>query len=260
MKPLISLNHVSVHINKRAILKNIDLQLNQGECVAIVGASGSGKSSLALTILDLLPLHSGSIAFHVPASVHKAQKAQIIWQNIQGSLNPCLSIRSILLEPLLIIGNYSKQECEQAIEQILYAVNLSPSILSLRPGKLSGGQQQRLAIAKALICKPLLLICDEPLSALDSLNQSVILQLFHDIKQKTNCTFLFITHDIAATYTLADRVVVLDQGHIVEAATKQEIFANPQHPKTKDLLDAVPSFSLYSAESPQESPELIITV
>lgn len=254
MTPLITLDHVTVTINRRVILNDISLTLNQGECVAIVGTSGSGKSSLALTILGLLPLTSGKVTFHTPPTTHKAQRSQIIWQDVQGSLNPSLSIHTILSEPLVIMGTASKSEREHAIERILQAVNLPSTILTMRPSQLSGGQQQRVAIAKALICNPLLLICDEPLSALDCLNQSIILKLFDHIKQTINSTFLFITHDIAATYTLADRVIVLDEGKIVEVATKEEIFSNPQHPKTIDLLDAVPAFSLYMVPDPTQEP------
>lgn len=255
MTCLVQLDRVTVKINKKVILQNVSLNLYKGECTAIVGSSGSGKSSLALTILGLLPLTAGKIFFHSSQTLPKAKLAQIIWQDIQGSLNPSLPVHSILSESLKIIGGYSNKDLKQAMHAVLQAVNLPLNILPIKPRKLSGGQQQRVAIAKALICHPELLICDEPLSALDSLNQSIILDLFHKIKHSTQSTLLFITHDIAAAYSLADRIVVLDDGMIVENSRKDEIFSNPQHNKTKKLLEAVPVFSLYKAYLSEETPQ-----
>lgn len=253
MACLLYLDRVTIQINHRTILQNISLRLNRGECTAIVGSSGSGKSSLALSILGLIPPYSGTITFYTPAGMHQAKRSQMIWQDIQGCLNPSLSVRNILAESLHIMGGYSSQEQLLAIHEVLQAVNLPLNVLNLKPKKLSGGQQQRIAIAKALICKPELLICDEPLSALDSLNQSIILDLFNHIKKTTSSTLLFITHDIAAAYALADRIIVLDEGKIVEDAEKKEIFSNPKHPQTQNLLEAIPSFSLYDAHKEKNS-------
>ncbi|MBQ8498361.1 ATP-binding cassette domain-containing protein, partial [Chlamydia sp.] len=154
-----------------------------------------------------------------------------------------MTVQEIIAEPLNILGVFSKSQQQEEIDYVLKLVNLPKSFLSLRPNKLSGGQRQRVAIAKALICKPELIICDEPLSALDTMNQSLILNLFQKIKNQYNNAFLFITHDMSAAYTLADRIAVMDCGSLVEVASKSEIFSSPKHVKTRELLDAIPSFT-----------------
>lgn len=243
MDNLVSIHNLSITIRNHPILSNITLQLPRGQCLTLVGASGSGKSSLALAILGLLPINKGYIQFHLPRT-HIAKQVQMIWQNVYSSLNPTMSVRDLIAEPLQIIGGYSKSEQLEAITHALQLVNLPESVLHSKPYKLSGGQQQRVAIAKAIVCQPALLICDEPISALDALNQSVILELFQTIKNKNNITLLFITHDMSAAYYLSDTIAVLDRGELIEYAPKEKIFSHPQHSKTQELLKSIPRFSL----------------
>ncbi|SPN73358.1 Glutathione import ATP-binding protein GsiA,microcin C ABC transporter ATP-binding protein YejF,ABC-type oligopeptide transport system, ATPase component,nickel import ATP-binding protein NikE,ABC transporter [Chlamydia serpentis] len=248
MTTLLSIEDLSVTIRGKKILNQINLQLMKGSCLTIVGPSGSGKSSLALTVLNLLKRNTGTITFNIDTNLPRARKLQVIWQDIDCSLNPCMSIKTIIAEPLNIIGNYSKTEQEKEIYNVLDLVNLPKSILNLKPYKLSGGQKQRVVIAKALVSKPELLICDEPLSSLDTLNQSLILDLFQTIKKEYRNTLLFITHDMSAAYYIADTIAVMDQGNLVEYGSREKIFSTPQHIITQELLDAIPSFSLISKE------------
>ncbi|ACZ33177.1 oligopeptide ABC transporter, ATP-binding protein OppF [Chlamydia pneumoniae LPCoLN] len=257
MTTLLSIKDLSLTIRGKKILNHINLNLIKGSCLTIVGPSGSGKSSLALTILDLLKPTTGTITFHMDPKIPRARKVQVIWQDIDSSLNPCMSIKGIISEPLNIIGTYSKAEQNKEIYNVLDLVNLPKSVLHLKPYKLSGGQKQRIAIAKALVSKPELLICDEPLSSLDTLNQSLILDLFQTIKKEYQNTLLFITHDMSAAYYIADTIAVMDQGSLVEHACREKIFSTPEHTTTQDLLDAIPIFSLISTEmEPSEEYEL----
>ncbi|WP_366223894.1 ABC transporter ATP-binding protein [Chlamydia buteonis] len=248
MTNLITIKNLSISIRKQVILNDINLELKKGECLTVVGASGSGKSSLALAILGLMRPNEGTITFHVDPKTPKAKTVQIVWQDIHSSLNPTMSVEDLILEPLHIIGTYSKEKQKEKILSVLHLVNLPLSVLRLKPYKLSGGQKQRVAIAKALVCEPDLLICDEPISALDTLNQSLILELFQTIKQQCESTLLFITHDMSAAYYIADTIAVMDKGSLVEYAPREKIFMDPKHKKTQDLLDAIPLFSLEDTE------------
>lgn len=244
MSTLVSIKDLSLTIRKQPILRNVHLEICRGECLTIVGASGSGKTSLALAILGLLPPDAqDSIDFHIPPKTPRTKAVQMIWQDVYSSLNPMMTVQEIIAEPLHIMGGLSKSQQQEEIAHVLKLVHLPKSFLSLRPNKLSGGQRQRVAIAKALVCKPELIICDEPLSALDTMNQKLILDLFQTIKNQYNNTFLFITHDMSAAYTLADKIAVMDRGYLVEIASKQEIFSSPKHIKTRELLDAIPAFT-----------------
>lgn len=249
MTTLLNIEGLSLTIRGKKILNQINLKLIKGNCLTIVGPSGSGKSSLALTILDLLKADTGTITFNIDPNIPRARKVQVIWQDIDSSLNPCMSIRTIIAEPLNIIGTYSKAEQDKEIYNVLDLVNLPKSVLNLKPYKLSGGQKQRVAIAKALVSKPELLICDEPLSSLDTLNQSLILSLFETIKKEYQNTLLFITHDMSAAYYIADTIAVMNQGTLIEHACREKIFSTPEHTITQELLDAIPIFSLISVET-----------
>lgn len=241
MHTLLTIETLSLTIRKKTILNKVCLTLCRGECLAIVGASGSGKSSLALTILGLFQPTHGHITFVTSTHKPKAKAVQMIWQDVSSSLNPAMTVKDLILEPLKIIG----EECPQEkICHILHLVNLPSSFLHLKPHKLSGGQKQRVAIARALICEPELIICDEPLSSLDTRNQSLILDLFRTIKHHCSSTLLFITHDMSAAYYLADKIAVMEQGTIVETERTETIFSSPHHPATQQLLNAIPKFFL----------------
>lgn len=257
MTHLVTIHHLSLTIRKRILLKDICLQLTKGECLAVVGSSGSGKSSLALAILGLIQPSQGTITFYSDPKTPKAKVIQMVWQDISSSLNPMMCVEELILEPLHILGIPSKEK----LYQVLDLVNLPQSFLPLKPYQLSGGQKQCVAIARALICEPDLLICDEPLSALDTLNRSHILELFQTIKREYKTTLIFITHDMSATYYLADSIAVMHQGRIVEYASKEKIFQTPQHIKTQELLDAIPRFSLeYTSYLPADAEKSHILV
>ena len=216
---------------RRQILKDVNFTLNEGEILGLVGESGSGKSTLARAILGINKDYTGQI-------IHYSKRPQMVFQDPSGSLNPAFTIGQILEEPLLIYGKYSREKCHQMAMDMLDKVGLDPEFAERRPAELSGGQKQRVCIGTALICKPRLLIADEPVSALDVTIQAQILKLMVDLKKEYNLSYLFISHDLNVVYQICDRVLVMKKGEIVEQNTVEELFGNPQHPYTQQLLKA----------------------
>ncbi len=227
-------------------MSNVCLTMFEGSCLALVGESGSGKSSLAMAIMGIIKPSSGNINFVNIHSLHKVESVQIIFQDIHASLNPSMTVEKIICEPLKILKKKSKKEIESRLFEALELVNLPRDIVYSIPSKLSGGQKQRVAIARAIITNPRLLICDEPLSSLDTPNQIIALELFKNIKEQRNHTILFITHDMPAAYSLADEIAVMHKGSVVERNVKEDLFQSPKHPHTKELLSSIPHFCLQS--------------
>lgn len=213
------------------ILHDVSFSIYPGETVALVGESGSGKTTLCKSILGMLTDYSGQV-------IHRSRRPQMVFQDPFSSLNPAHTIGWILEEPLKIEGRLSKPERKKAVVEILEQVGLGEDYVNRKPDELSGGQRQRVAIAGAVITRPGLVIADEPVSALDVTIQAQILELLKDLQKRYGLSYLFISHDLNVVYELCSRVLVMRSGRIVEQGTVEEIYGNPQHPYTKELLKA----------------------
>ncbi len=213
------------------VLHDVSFTLGRGEILGLVGESGSGKSTLARAILGMEKDISGTVR-------HYTKRPQMVFQDPAGSLNPSFTAGRALSEPLLIYGKYDKTEIERRVRETLKMVGLEDVHYDRYPHELSGGQKQRLCIAIALIQKPGLIIADEPVSALDVTIQAQILQLIAKLQRELGISYLFISHDLNVVYQLCDRCLVMKDGYIVEQGDVEELYDNPQHPYTKELLRA----------------------
>lgn len=230
---------------------NIHLELYEGEIFGLVGESGCGKSTLARTILQLIPATGGTVTFCgeeltrlSPAAMRaKRRDMQMIFQDPSASLNPMMTVGESIADPLVIHEiNATPAETKAQVLAMLERVGLTPALeyFDRYPNQLSGGQQQRVGIARALITKPKLVICDEPVSMLDATIQAEVLDLMLELKREDNLTYLFITHDLWLARFLCDRIAVMNQGQIVEMGDTQQIFSQPQQAYTQELLAAAP--------------------
>lgn len=226
----------------------VSLDINAGETVGLVGESGCGKSTLGKTILRLVEPKSGQIVFDgtdlgsLTGNRLRAyrRRLQMVFQDPFASLNPRHTIGDILTAPLKVHGLGRHDERRRRVEDMLGRVGLPPSAVSRYPHEFSGGQRQRLGIARALILGPELVICDEPVSALDLSIQAQILNLLAAMKREFKLSLLFISHDLSVIRYFADRVLVMYLGRIVETGTHRQIWQRPLHPYTSALIDAVP--------------------
>jgi peptide/nickel transport system ATP-binding protein len=246
--PIIEVENITKYYRGRHIpaVNKAAFSINEGEAVAVIGGSGSGKTTMAFIILQLEKPNSGSIRFYGEdikkfdqtkrKMYHKS--IQAVFQNPCESLNPFFSVYDILEEPLRAFAIGTKDDRKKRIKKILDEVMLPQAILERKPHYLSGGQCQRVAIARALITEPRLVICDEAVSALDALIQLEILNLLKSLKRSLNMAYLFITHDLHAASLIADSIIVMKKGEIVEMGTKEAIFNNPENKYTKILLEA----------------------
>lgn len=229
-------------------VKGVSFDVKRGSTLAVVGESGCGKSTLArmLTMIDAQT--SGGIEIDgLPIDISKTgiskemrQKVQIIFQNPYGSLNPRQKIGHVLEEPLLLNTDMPVEERRDLALQMLEKVGLQPEHYGRYPHMFSGGQRQRIAIARAIMMKPQLLVLDEPVSALDLSVQAQILNLLADLQDELGLTYVFISHDLSVVRYLADKVMVMYLGEVVEYGTRDEVFDNPQHDYTKTLFAATP--------------------
>lgn len=227
----------------------ISLNLKPGETLGIVGESGCGKSTLAKTISRLIPATSGDIFFNntnITKLNHKELKnirsnIQYVFQDPYESLNPRHTIQSILEEPFIIHTELSKQQRTDQVKLLLNKVGLPVDCLQKYPHEFSGGQRQRIGIARAIALKPDVLICDEPVSALDVSVQSQIINLLMDLQEDLGLSIVFIAHDLAVVKHISDRIAVMYLGEIVELADTYELFSEPQHPYTQFLMSAIPT-------------------
>lgn len=229
-------------------LDDVSFSVKKGQCLAIVGESGSGKSTLAKTVMKLLSPDSGEINFMKQNIVNLSsdetrifrKKIQMIFQDPFSSLNPKFTIRQILSEPLEIHMIGDKDEIESKVIEHIKLVGLSEDDLSRYPHQFSGGQRQRICIARALIIKPEVIVCDEPVSALDVSIQAQILELLKKLQKKFQLTYLFITHDLRVVKYIADEVIVLQNGKLVEKGSVTQLFNKPSTDYTKALIEAIP--------------------
>ena len=231
---------------------DVSFRLRRGTTTAIVGESGSGKSTVARMVLDLLEPTSGKVMFDgidVRGLKGKEQlrlrrQMQPVFQNPYASLDPLYSIYQSIEEPLRTHDIGSKKERQARVRDLLDKVSLPTTVMTRYPGELSGGQRQRVAIARALALEPEVVICDEAVSALDVLVQAQILTLLNDLQAELGLSYLFITHDLAVVRQIADNVLVMQNGKVVEAASVTQVFDDPQEDYTKKLLDAIPGGSI----------------
>lgn len=239
-------------IGKKQWLRAVDdvsFTINRGETLALVGESGSGKTTAALAVARLVKALSGSVklngedflALDNEALRSARARLQFIFQDPYSSLNPRLKAEAIVREPLASLNTVNRAEHNAIVDELFEAVGLRPEQKKLFPHQFSGGQRQRIGIARALATKPELIICDEPVSALDVAVQAQILNLLRKIQQERNLTYLFISHDLGVVQHMCDRIAVMYMGKIVEYADRLSLFNNPQHPYTVALLSAVPS-------------------
>jgi oligopeptide/dipeptide ABC transporter ATP-binding protein len=252
--PLIEVRDLAKHFpieGSDDVLRAVDgvtFEINKGETLGLVGESGCGKSTVGRCIVRLFEPTSGQIEFdgrditHLPGDLMRPirREMQIIFQDPYSSLNPRLNIVSIVGEPLAIHGIGDKRERRERVADLLQRVGLDPAYMNRYAHEFSGGQRQRIGIARALALNPKLIICDEPVSALDVSVQAQVVNLLQDLQQEFGLTYLFISHGLAVVEHISNRVAVMYLGKVVEIADAEELYSNPLHPYTKALLSAIP--------------------
>ncbi|EPI55348.1 ABC transporter, ATP-binding protein, partial [Gardnerella pickettii JCP7659] len=240
---------------KKELFKAVDdvsFSIKRGTTLAIVGESGSGKSTVANMVLRLLKPTSGTVTYEGKNIAELKgtdlldfrRHVQPVFQNPYGSLDPMYSIYRSIEEPLRIHKIGSKKSRQNRVRELLDMVRMPASVMTRFPNELSGGQRQRIAIARAMALDPDVIVCDEAVSALDVLVQDQVLHLLNDLQAERGLSYLFITHDLAVVRQIADEVVVMQHGKLVEHATTDEVFDHPQKEYTRDLLDAIPGGNL----------------
>lgn len=226
----------------------VSFGIEPGEILSLVGESGCGKSTLGRIVLNLIPPTEGRVFFGdveltgLPTEKMRnlRERMQIVFQNPYSSLNPRMRIRDILAEPLTTHRALSQRELDDKVAWLLERVGMRPESLSRFPHEFSGGQRQRIAIARAIALEPNLIVCDEPLSALDVSIRSQVINLLCELKDELGLTYLFISHDLSVVRYLSDRICVMYLGKIVETGTGTDIFDDPLHPYTQSLIAAAP--------------------
>jgi oligopeptide transport system ATP-binding protein len=240
------------HIDDVKAVDDVSFTVEAGTTVGLVGESGSGKSTIGKTILKLVPSTSGQILYEgrdvLPLSEDDfrplRREMQMIFQDPFGSLNPRHTIFQIIGEALEIhFPAMNREARRERVSELMKQVGLKPDMMERYPHEFSGGQRQRIGIARALAVKPKFIVCDEPVSALDVSVQAQIVNLLQDLQAELGLTYLFIAHDLAVVEHMSDTVLVMYRGKIVESASAEAIYENPQHDYTKKLLAAVPKFA-----------------
>jgi oligopeptide transport system ATP-binding protein len=257
--PLLRLSNLQVHFNSRGGLfkkgpvlravDGVDLVVKPGEAVGVVGESGSGKSTLARAALQLVQATGGQVVWlgkPIDARVSAAPTSfrrdlQLVFQDPLASLDPRMTVHEIVAEPLRVHRNeLDAASRKRAVSEMLARVGLGHNLLARYPHELSGGQAQRVGIARAMILRPRLLVCDEAVSALDVTVQAQILSLLQDLKREYRTSILFISHNLAVVRQLCERVLVLYLGRMMEQGATEALYSTPAHPYTRSLLEAVP--------------------
>jgi peptide/nickel transport system ATP-binding protein len=227
---------------------DVSISIKKGEVVSLVGESGCGKSTLGRMVAGILPQTAGNIYFEGKkvddlsgaAAKEVALKIQMIFQDPFASLNPRLKVREILGEAPQIHGLVKKRDIEEYLDDVMMRCGLDPDYKDRYPHQFSGGQRQRIGIARALAVQPEFIVCDEAVAALDVSIQAQVLNLFMDLRKQLDLTYLFISHDLGVVEHISDRIVIMYLGRVVESATTEELFENPNHPYTQALLREIP--------------------
>lgn len=227
---------------------DVNLEIYKGETLALVGESGCGKSTLGRTLIRLLEPTSGEVYFEGQNIVGMKEaefaplrrQMQIVFQDPYASLNPRMSVKQIISEPLVTYGMKDKAELEEQVKRLMKEVGIAEEFYNRYPHQFSGGQRQRIGIARAIALNPKLIICDEPVSALDVSIQSQVLNLLKDLQEKYGLTYLFISHDLSVVKFIADRVCVMFLGSVCEIGDTDNLYEKPLHPYTRLLLNAIP--------------------
>lgn len=236
--------------NKRYVkaVDGVDLTIRRGETVGLVGESGCGKSTLGKSILRLIEPTAGSVTFEgqdilkLSASQMREmrKRMQIVFQDPYSALNPRMTVFETVRSPLDAFEIGTRKEREEKVMELIEYVGLSRQQMHRYPHEFSGGQRQRMIIARALVLEPSFIVCDEPVSALDVSIRSQVLNLMQDIQKERGLTYLFISHDLSVVKHISDQVAVMYLGRIVERASREQIFSDPQHPYTQALMSAIP--------------------
>ena len=258
---LLSIQDVTVEYTTQgkrfSAISEITLDIAEGETLGLVGESGCGKSTIGRAIIQLPKPTKGKVQFEgteltdLPYNKMRKirQRLQIIFQDPVSSLNPRRKVKDIVAEPLVIAGIRNKSERETRVRDVLQTVGMDPNTtMDRRPHQFSGGQCQRICIARALIMEPKLIVCDEPVSALDVSVQAQVLNLLEEMKERYNLTMLFISHDLAVVKNISDRVAVMYLGKFCELASSARIYEAPAHPYTAGLMASIPTIEAGAVE------------
>lgn len=249
-------------MHHRAV-NDVSFSLEAGETLALVGESGAGKSTLGRLVLRLVEPDSGSIVFDGTdvrslgrSQLRLARRGmQMIFQDPFGSLDPRMTVLQSVAEPLLVHERMRTDARNAAARDLLERVGLGSQFLDRFPSQLSGGQLQRIAIARALTLEPKLIVCDEPVAALDVSVRAQVLNLLRELQEERGIAYLFVSHDLALVEVIADRIAVMSKGEIVELQQSDRLFREPQHPYTKELLAAIPRVRLREASHGVDAAE-----
>ena len=239
---------IKKEIKEVKAVDDVSFYIKKGETLGLVGESGCGKSTLGRTLIRLYDVTDGEILFDGEDISKKSEKelknfrkrTQTIFQDPYASLNPNMTVKDIIREPLDIHTNFSKDEKDKIVYEMLKKVGLNKEHATRYPHEFSGGQRQRIGIARALSVKPDFIFCDEPISALDVSIQAQIINLLEDLQKELGITYLFIAHDLSMVKHISDRVCVMYLGKVVEIGSSEDIYENPKHPYTKALLSSIP--------------------
>lgn len=240
-------------ISKKQVVhavSGVSIEIYKGETLSLVGESGCGKSTLGRMMMRLIEPTDGQILFegkditiYSDKKMNQVyKKIQMIFQDPYASLDPRMKVRDLIGEPLVTHKVYkTKEETEERVKELMHMVGIRPELIDRYPHQFSGGQRQRIGIARALALNPRLIVCDEPVSALDVSIQSQILNLLKDLQEEFDLTYLFISHDLGVVHYISDRICVMFLGKVCEIGETEEIYERPMHPYTRFLLQAVPS-------------------
>jgi ABC-type oligopeptide transport system ATPase subunit len=234
-------------------IKGVDFAIGKGETLGLVGESGSGKSTIGKAVLGLAPISQGSVHINGKSRAEMNRRElreisrhlQVIFQDPYGSLNPTKTIGSTLAESTLVFQGSGEIDVQARMAEVMEQVGMPANTLGRYPSEFSGGQRQRIAIARALMTKPSLIVCDEPVSALDLSIQAQVLNLLTELQSELGVSYLFISHDLSVIRYMSEQMLVLNLGEVVERGNVDEIYRSPKHPYTKRLLDATPGRELY---------------